>query len=235
MRRPASRYLRFLPTAFVLAFAPLSAIAHPSAEPAVPTVELSAEASRSAPNDMAIANAYFEASGTDPAKLAEHVSGTVASALEQIRRYPDMSVQTAGTSTHPVYGKDGRRIESWRMRSELQVESRNLPALAELLGKLQANLALSGLLMQPAPDTRKSIADQVAVDALRAFQVRAKTIADALGRAYRIRHLSIAYGGAQPIRPMKSMAMRAEAAPMPIEAGETEITVTVNSTVELTD
>lgn len=235
MCRAASRYLRFLPTALMLAFAPLSAVAHPSADPAVPTVELSAEGSRPAPNDMAIANAYFEASGTDPAKLAEHVSGTIASALENIRRYSDIRVQTAGTSTYPIYGKDGRRIESWRMRSELQLESRNLPVLAELLGKLQANLALSGLVMQPAPDTRKNVADQAAIDALRAFQVRAKTIADTLGRAYRIRHLSIGYGDAQPIRPMKSMAMRAEAAPMPIEAGETEIVVTVHGTVELTD
>lgn len=235
MCRAASRYLRFLPTAFLLAFAPLSAIAHPSAGPAVPTVELSAEASRPAPNDMAIANAYFEASGTDPGKLAEHVNGTIASALEHTRGFRDVKVQTAGTSTYPVYGKDGRRIESWRMRSELQLESRNLPALAELLGKLQANLALSALMMQPAPETRKNIADQVATDALRAFQVRAKIIADTLGRAYRIRHLSISYGDGQPIRPMKSMAMRAEAAPMPIEAGETEIVVTVHGTVELTD
>ncbi|WP_332674765.1 SIMPL domain-containing protein [Aromatoleum sp.] len=235
MCRAASRYLRFLPTAFVLAFAPLSAVAHPSAEPAIPTVELSAEASRPAPNDMAIANAYFEASGTDPAKLADHVNGTVASALEEIRRSPDIKVKTAGTGTYPVYGKDGRRIETWRMRSELQLESRNLPALAKLLGKLPASLAVSGLVMQPAPETRKNVADQVATDALRAFQVRAKTIADTLGRAYRIRQLSIGYGGGQPIRPMKSMAFRAEAAPMPIEAGETEIVVTVNGTVELTD
>ena len=235
MNCPASGCLRLLSIVLALVVAPPAAVAQlPGTAPT--TVELSAEASRVAPNDIAIATAYFEASDADPAKLSRQVNGAIAAALEQIRRYPDVKAKSAGTSTYPVYGKEGRPIEAWRMRSELQLESRDLPDLSELLGKLQASLALSGLVTQPAPDTHKSIADLVATDAIRAFQARAKTIADTLGKAYHIRHLSIGYGGPpQPIRPMKTMALRAEAAPMPIEAGESEIAVTVNGTIELTD
>lgn len=235
MHCAASRYVRLLPIAVACAVTTPVATAQHHSGPTAPTVELSAEASRPAPNDLAIATAYVEASDGDPAKLSDHVNGVVASALEQVRQYPDVKAKTAGTSTYPVYGKDGRRIEAWRMRSELQLESRNLPSLSELLGKLQGSLAMSGLTMQPAPETRKSIADLVATDAIRAFQTRAKTIADTLGQPYRIRHLTISYGGEPPIRPMKAMSFRSEAAPMPIEAGESEIAVTINGTIELAD
>jgi predicted secreted protein len=236
MIRAARRSFRALTIAFTLLCAAQAAAA-PYAGTSPTTVELSADASRPAANDMAVAGAYFEASDANPAALSKQVNRVIASALEQIHAYPAVRAKVAGTSTFPVYGKDGRKIEAWRMRSDLQLESRDLPALSELLGKLQASLALSGLVMHPAPETRKSTADVAATDAIRAFQARAKTIADTLGKAYRIQRLSIGYGSPpSPIRPaMKSAAFAAEAAAVPIEAGESEIVVTVSGTIELTD
>ncbi|NMG15967.1 SIMPL domain-containing protein [Aromatoleum bremense] len=235
MAHRATRHFLALPLALVMLAASPSATAH--AERVVPTVDLSADASRAAPNDMAIASLYFEADGADPAPLARQVNAVIASALEQARLYPAVKARSSGTSTFPVYGKEGRKIEGWRMRSEIQLESRDLPALSELLGKLQGKLALSGLLMQPAPETRRSVADLAAGDAIRAFQARADAVAATLGKPYRIRHLSIGYGGeSPPIRPMmKTTTFAAEAAPAAIEAGESEIAVTVSGTIELSE
>lgn len=233
MAHRATRHLLALPLALVMFTASPSI----HAERVVPTVDLSADASRAAPNDMSIANLYFEADGKDPAPLARQVNAVIASTLEQARLYPAVKARSSGTSTFPVYGKEGRKIEGWRMRSEIQIESRDLPALSELLGKLQEKLALSGLVMQPAPETRRSVADLAAGDAIRAFQARADAVAATLGKPYRIRHLSIGYGGeSPPIRPMmKTTAFSAEAAPMAIEAGESEIAVTVSGTIELSE
>ena len=202
-----------------------------------PTVDLSAEASRRAPNDLAFASAYFEAQDASPARLAQRVNETIAAALAQARAYPDVSTRSAGVHTWPVYGKDGRRIEGWRMRSDLQLESRNLPAMSELVGRLQGNLAIAQLAMRPAPDTEKRTADEAATEAIRAFEGRAKAISATLGKQYRIRHLSVAYGSSGgPVRPMmRAMAMAAEAAPAPIEAGDSEVSVTVSGTIELLD
>lgn len=233
MPRLAHRCL--LIAALALPVATTHAADAPGRQPA--TVELSAEARQPAPNDLAIATVYFQGDDRDPGKLARQADAAVAAALEQARAYPAVKAKTAGTSTFPVYGRDGRRIETWRIRSELRLESRDIAALSELLGKLQGPLALSGLTLQPAPDTRAKAADLAAKDAIHAFQARAQSIAATLGKPYRIRHLTIAHGGGQPpISPMmRAGAMMAEAAPMTIEAGDSEITVTVTGTIELGD
>lgn len=201
------------------------------------TIELSAEASRPAPNDMATATLYFQADDKTPAALSRQVNAAIAAALEQARAYPAVKVKTSGASTYPIYGKEGRKIEGWRMRSDIHLESRDLAVLSELLGKLQNTLALASLAMQPAPDTRKNTADLAATDAIHAFQARAQSISGTLGKPYRIRHLSVTYGGNQrPVYPvMKSAAFAADAASMPVEGGESEIAVTVSGTIELTD
>ena len=204
--------------------------------PRHPTVDLSAEASREAPNDLARASVYFEDTDAAPAALAQRVNRAVAAAFEQIRAYPDIKASSSGISTWPVHSRDGRNIDAWRMRSEITLETTNVAALSELLGKLQTGLAVANLTMQPSAETRASAADLAAKDALHAFQARAQAIADTLGRDYRIRNLSVNYGGmfTPPPYPMMRSAMVAEAAPAPVlEGGESRITVSVTGTIEL--
>lgn len=233
MPRLLPRWL--LAASLTLSIAPVWAAEPPA--PRATTIELSADAIHAAPNDLATATVYFQTDGREPGKLARVANDAISGALEVARAYPAVKAKTAGASTFPVYGREGRRIEGWRIRSELQLESRDIPAMSELLGKLQEKLALAGLSMQPAPDTRSKAADQAATEAIRAFQARAESIAGVLGKSYRIRHLSIAHGGGlRPIQPvMRATAMVAESAPMTMEAGETEITVTVTGTIELAD
>jgi len=235
MTGPAPRHLIAIALALGLSAGGAPAIAQ--AEPTAPTIELSAEASGRAANDLATATAYVEAGGIDPARLAQQVNQVMAAALAQTRHFPDVKTRTSAVHTWPVYGKEGRKIEGWRMRSEIQLESRNLAGLSELVGKLQATLAVAQLAMQPAPETARSTADQAATDAIRAFEERAKALAATLGKRHRIRHLAVNYGSTPgPIRPMMRMtASAAEAAPPPMEAGDSEITVTVHGTIELID
>jgi predicted secreted protein len=67
-----------------------------------------------------------------------------------------------------------------------------------LLGKLQASLGVASLAMLPAPETRKKAENEAMLDALAAFKARAKVIADALGKPYRIKALSISSSGRPP-------------------------------------
>jgi predicted secreted protein len=201
------------------------------------TVEFSTEASRAAPNDLVVAGLYVERSGGDPAALAREVNRAVAAALETARAYGSVKTQSAGTSTWPVYGKEGRgRIDAWRMRSEIRLESREVGAMSELIGKLQSSLALSHVTMQPAPDTRRKAADEATVDAIRAFEQRAGLIAGALGKRYRLHQMSIAESGSHPpiyARMRAAPAMMAEAAPAPLEGGESLVGVTITGRIEI--
>ena len=88
----------------------------------------------------------------------------------------------------------------------------------------------------PAPETRKKVEDDATLDAIAAFQTRAALISKAMNKSHRIRQMTINTGGGQQIYPMARaapMSMSAEAAPMPVEPGDTAITVSVTGQIEL--
>lgn len=200
-------------------------------------IELAAEASRPAANDMVRATIYSEASGSNPADLARRVNQEITEALKVIRDKPAVSVKSGQQSTYPIYGKE-QKIESWRMRSELILESKELATVSELIGKLQEmRLALGAVSQMPSPETRRQIEDETTRDAIRAFQSRAAVAAEQLGKTWRIKQLNIQQGGGMPLPMMRASrgAMLADAAPAPLEAGESNVTTTINGQIELAD
>jgi predicted secreted protein len=222
--------LQMLPLLATLLAGPVLAAAPGSGT----TVDLAAEAARPAANDLARATVFAEASGANPSELAKRVNSLIADGLKTARGYASIKTQSGATHTSPVYNK-GSKIEGWRMRSELTLESGDTAALSELLGKLQVSLGVANLSMLPTPETRKKAENEAVIDALAAFKARAKVIADAMGKPYRIRHLAINSSGRPPLAPLMRAATMAsaDAAPMPIEAGETLVTVTVAGQIEL--
>ena len=201
------------------------------------TIDLNAEASRPATNDMVRVSVYSESTGNNPAELARRVNQEIAEALKVIKIKSAVSVKSGQQSTYPVYGQ-GQKIESWRMRSELILESKELATVSELIGKLQQmHLALGSVNQLPSAETRRQVEDETTRDAIRAFQSRAEVVADQLGKKWKIKHLSIQQGGGMPMPIMRSTrtAMMAEAAPAPLEAGESLLTTTISGQVELAD
>ena len=207
------------------------------AAPALPTADISVESSRSAPNDLFRAQVYAEATDANPGDVARKVNAIVAQAISTAKGVPAVKVRSAGNSTYPVYGKTGRSIEAWRMRSSLALESSDAAALSELLGKLQQSMAVAGLSAAPSPETWKKIEDEAIADALGAFEGRARLVAGSLKKKWKIKHLSINTGGMQPKHPVAyaRAAMMADAAPAPapIEAGDSPVTVNVSGQIEL--
>lgn len=204
---------------------------------AATTVDLAAEASRPAVNDQVRAVVYSEGQGSNPAEIARRVNQEIAGALQLIRGKAGVSVKSGNQSTYPVYGRD-QKIESWRMRSELVLESRDLGAVSDLLGELQQRrLAVGNVSQMPSPETRREVEDEATRDAIKAFQERAAVIAGALGKRWTIKQLSVSQqGGAMPMPIYRSAkVMMAEAAPAPLEAGESLLTTTVSGQIELAD
>ncbi|HOL64780.1 MAG TPA: SIMPL domain-containing protein [Accumulibacter sp.] len=230
------RLLKTAPILAALCTVPLAGAAPTAPASTATTIDLSAEASRSASNDLARATVFAEASGATPGELARRVNGLIADGLKTAKSYPNVKTRSGATHTYPGYGKNGK-IDTWRMRSDLLLESSDSAALSELLGKLQSSLAVANLVMVPAPATLKKAENEAIVDAIAAFKARATVIADALGKAYRIKQLSINSSG----RPMEMSMLKvrgmlaAEATPMPIEAGESQISANISGQIELLD
>jgi len=198
-------------------------------------IDFQAQAELTAPNDLGRASAYVEASGPNPSELSRKVNKVLADALVIAKRQTEVKVKSGGTHTYPVYGKGNRTIEGWRMRSEILLESRDAAALSELLGKLQATLAVGNLSFSPSTDTRRTIEDEATLDAIARFQEKATRYAAALKKTYRIRSLNVQSNSAQPTPMYRGMALMAasDAAPMPVEAGDSTVTVVVSGQIEL--
>ena len=200
-------------------------------------VDLSAEASRPAANDMVRASVYSEVSGKNPAELAQRVNADVAEALKFIHTKAGVAVKSGQQSTYPVYGQ-AQKIDGWRMRSELVLESKEQASVSDLLGKLQQmRLAVGDVSLLPSPETRRKVEDEATREAIRAFQSRAAVIAEQLGKGWKIKQLNVQQGGGMPMPMMRASraAMVADAAPAPLEAGESLVTTHVSGQIELAD
>lgn len=199
-----------------------------------PQIELSVDAQQSAQNDLGRATVYVEMQDANPADLSRRVNNAIGAALGIATKFSGVKTRTGDVSSIPVYGKNNR-IDTWRMRAEILLESRDIGALSDLLGRLQGYVAVGDIQLTAAPETRKRAEDDALREALAAFKARAKLIADQLGQPYRIVSLNIATGGRPPImaRSMRVMSA-AEASPVAaIAAGESTVTVVVSGKIEL--
>ncbi len=197
------------------------------------TIDLNAEASRSASNDLARSTVFSEIHGNAPADVARQVNAQIAEALKLAKSYPAVKAQSGNTSTYPTYGKTNK-IEGWQMRSEIVLESTDSTVLSELLGKLQGQaLGVSGITFLPTAETRKKSESAALLDAIAAFKARAKQVAEAFGSGFEIKHLSLG-GASRPEAPMlRRTAFAADAMTMPVESGESQISVSVSGQIEL--
>lgn len=208
------------------------------ARPSGTLIDFRVDVQHSVPNDLGRASAYVELTGSDPTEVARKVKSVIAEGLATAKAQPGITVKSGGTHSWPVYGKGGRTIESWRMRSELLLESRDPAALSTAVGKLQGGtLAIGNINFSPAPETRRKAEDDATLEAIEAFKTKAERIAGSMKKPYRIRQMSVNGSGnfPQPHPMARTTMMAAEAAPMPVEAGESNVTVNVSGQIELID
>jgi len=179
-------------------------------KPSGPVIEFRVEVQRPVANDLGRASAYVELSGNDPAEIARTVKAAIADGLATAKSLPGVIVKSGVTHTYPVYGKTGR-IENWRMRSELLLESRDSDHLSTALGKLQGSQLVIGTIhFAPAPETRRKVEDDLTIEAIEAFDSKAGRIAAALKKPYKIRMSFPLFFVFQPIGIMPPIFLHAE-------------------------
>ena len=211
-----------------------------SGREAVPynTVELQADAQREVDNDTLSALLYVELNETDPAKLADALNRVAGDALALAKSYRQVRARTGNVQTYPVYDNKTQRLTGWRGRTEVRVESRDFPAAAALIGRLQSTMQVGQIGFAVSPERRKATEDEMIGEAIGAFQARADVVRSSLGgRAYKIRRLAVSTGGGfAPPRPMVlrgAGAAPSAVAPPPLEGGVSQITVSASGTIEV--
>ncbi len=205
---------------------------------AAPTATVSASATATVQNDRLQAWLRAEGENANPAAAASQVNAIIAKALVIAKAYPAIKVATAGYSTQQI--SDKPKPTRWRVVQSLSIDSGDFTAAASLISRLQEEegLLLSGMGFSLSDKTRKDAEDSVTLQAIKSWQARAHQAALGLGFAgWMPGRVSVQTGDpGRPYPMMRAQAMASSpgSAPVAIEAGTTEVSVTVSGDAILT-
>ena len=218
----------------------LAALCSTPSSAAGPGLQLTHQASRSVANDEMVVMMAIERDGPQVGPLNEAVVSQLNAAIAEARKVEGVRARLGGVSTQPNYTREGK-LNGWRVRGDVVLESSRMPALAQLAGKLGERLQMSSVQFRLSRERRRSEEQSLLREAAQGFRDKALQTAQAFGyKGYEIKELVLQPGqGAMP-RPMMmarsapDMAAAAPPPPLPDEGGDSEVTVAVSGTVELT-
>ena len=198
-------------------------------------ISLLATASDKIDNDILEATLTVYREGSNPSELSEKVNSAIQWAIGEAKKTSEVTVQTLGYQTNPVYQQ--QRLSTWRVRQSLRLESKDITGLSQLIGKLQERLAVERVGYRISAQRRNMVEEKLIAEAMALFQRRAKLVAKQMDRdRYRVVQMNINTGGGAPMRPMMHTEMSdmagASIAPS-FEAGAQTVTVSVSGTIEL--
>ncbi|HEX6137747.1 MAG TPA: SIMPL domain-containing protein [Casimicrobiaceae bacterium] len=195
-----------------------------------PVITISASATSNVANDRMHAYLRAEAENADPVAAANDVNARMARALSRAKATTGVDASTTGCSSYQV--SEPNRPLRWRVSQTLALEGSDFAALSTLVSKLQGadGLLLSGLNFSVSPATRRGAEDALTQQAIRSWQQRAQNAAQGFAasgwRAGRVTIQTNDFGRPPPM--LKAGMAAASAAPVSVEGGTSDVTVTVS-------
>jgi predicted secreted protein len=198
-------------------------------------VHLQAQQSESVSNDTMHVSLSTYGEARDPASLAMQLNTDMEWALAIARQNEGVTVSTGGYQTYPVHRDNV--LKGWRGQQSLELEGKDTRQIGELAGQLQEKLQIKSINFSVSGEKRHAVENRLIDRALEAFKQRARIVGDNLkASGYRIVDINISTSAQRPPVPYQARMMAAPmeaAAAVAVEAGESDIVVSVNGTVEL--
>lgn len=214
-------------------YLPVSAAGDDNNDALFNQVHLEASAERDVENDRLEVTLAVEIQGKEPGRIAAEVNEVMDWALKKAGPAGDIEAQTGSYQTYPVY-RD-QVVIAWRARQQLLLKSQKITELSELVGVLQEKLQVKQMHFSVSPETRREAENALISEAMQAFKQRIMTVQEHMdGSDYRIVNLHINTGSPSPvIYQERAMAMSTRDAAAPaVESGSSEVTVTINGSVQ---
>ncbi len=204
-------------------------------------IHLSASASAEVPRDLMSVVFSTSREGPEAAAVQAQLKQALDTALAEARRAArpgELDVRTGQFSLHPRYAPKGGS-QGWIGQAELIVEGRDMPAIAQLAGRIQT-MTIARVGHSLSREAREKVEGEVSAAAIERFRARAAETARQFGfTGYLLREVHLGGVDAQPPVPLamararSASAMGADEA-LPAEAGKATVLVSVNGSVQLT-
>ena len=202
--------------------------------------QLTSSSSVDVQQDLLAISMNTSASGTDANAVQTQLKQALdaALALAKPQAVPgQLEVRTGNFSLYPRYDKNGK-INGWQGTTELVLEGKDFVRITSTAGKIQS-LTLGNVSFGLSREQRAKVEADAQAQAIERFKAKALEVSKGFGfSGYAVREVSINANdqGFQPrARPMMAMSKSAdmESAPIPVEAGKSVVTVTVNGSVQM--
>lgn len=234
---------RFLPATLLMVLAPALTPALARAQTLPPpqnVMTLSAQASTEVPQDLLTIVLSVTRDGGDAAAVQAQVRQVLDGALAEARkavRPGQLELRTGHFSLAPRYsGKGG--ISGWQGSAELVLEGRDMSAISQTAGRLQG-MTVARVHFGLSREVREKVEAEVAAQAIQRFRARAETYAKQFGfGGHSIREVAVGHADGHPPPPQPAYRMAAMSAAgsgeaVPVEAGKTLVSVTVNGSIQM--
>ncbi|MCA0244052.1 MAG: SIMPL domain-containing protein [Proteobacteria bacterium] len=203
-------------------------------------VSLNASASMEVPKDQLTVVFSTNREGPDAAQVQSQLKQALDAALAEARKAAkpggQVEVQTGNFAVYPRYNNRGTP-GGWTGSAELIVEGKDMPAIAQLVGRIQT-LTVARSSFGLSREAREAVDAEVTAQAIARFKLKAEQVARQFGfGGWALREVQV-QGTDLSVHPQPMMRMQASAAPaadapLPVEAGKTAVTATVSGSVQL--
>ena len=200
-------------------------------------LSLTAQAVTEVPTDIVHLTLAAEQEGAEPSAISSALSTRTQTVITQARRVQGVTAESGGFTIHPSTDRNGR-ISTWRGRSEVILKSRDFAAVSKLAGELASQMQVQNIAFSLSREAREAAETKLAEQAIASFRSKAQATTRLFGyNSYTIREVNVNETGMVPPVPRMygaAKAMMADAAvPVPVEGGKTQVTVSVNGSVQM--
>lgn len=236
----SDRWSRRLHTAIAGSLLTLSATAVLASDPPVPSgvVALTASASVEVTRDLMAVTLSATREGTDASTVQSALKQALDAALLEARaaaRTGQIDVRIGNFSMNPRYSPKGQ-LNGWQGTAELVIEGRDLTGIGQLAGRIQS-MTIARVAQGLSREQREKAESGVTAQAIARYRAQAAEVTKQFGYAsYSVREVSVngnEQGGPEPMMMRAKVFAAAADAPLPVEAGQTSVTVTVSGTVQM--
>lgn len=234
--------MKIIQLALVLALAaPLQSMAQERVMPLADVLDLDATVTSEVVPDLAVVTLAVVREGPEVPALTKDVNEALAKAFAEAKAVPGVIAANGGYSTSPRFDSRGATTTrtGWQVRGAIVLKAKDFDALGTLVGRLSQSLQITGSGFEISPDLRNRESTSLIERGVRAFQDKAAAASRAFGyTGYSIRQVNVGSagqsGGGRVMAMMDVSAMASKsAAPMPVEAGQVTLSLTVNGSVQM--
>ena len=182
--------------------------------------------------------------GADAQAVQSGLKQALDAALAEARKVAkpgQVDVQTGNFSLYPRYANPGKSgqpvINGWQGTAELMVQGKDIPAIAQLSGRIQTmTIARVGYAL--SREAREKVETDVTGQAIARWRAKAALMAQQFGySSYSVREVNVATNDfqQQPV-PMLMKSVRAAGVAdesLPTEAGKGDVTAVVNGSAQM--